>query len=135
MDLEVCKSLQRLLNKQGMTFVLGAAVQSAEVGSGPVRIAYRKTFVTEIEARLAAAIGAHLMPEQDVALAAPALVGELFVGLIGPLAPETLEDPAKARDAAQVLTLLALRGVGVVDALARGLVVQTPLPRPDEVAG
>ena len=40
----------------------------------------------------------------------------------------------KARDAAQVLTLLALRGVGVVDALARGLVVQTPLPRPDPPA-
>jgi AcrR family transcriptional regulator len=99
---------------------------------GPVRIAYRKTFVTEIEARLAAAIGAHLMPEQDVALAAPALVGALIEGLIGPLAPEVLEDPAKARDAAQVLTLLALRGVGVVDALARGLVVQTPLPRPDQ---
>jgi dihydrolipoamide dehydrogenase len=41
MDLEVCKSVQRMLGKQGMKFVLGAAVESVEVGSGPARIAYR----------------------------------------------------------------------------------------------
>jgi dihydrolipoamide dehydrogenase len=41
MDLEVCKSLQRMLTKQGLTFVLGAAVESVEVGTGPARIAYR----------------------------------------------------------------------------------------------
>jgi dihydrolipoamide dehydrogenase len=41
MDLEVCKTLQRLLTKQGLKFVLGAAVESVEVGTGPARIAYR----------------------------------------------------------------------------------------------
>jgi hypothetical protein len=39
-----------------------------------------------------------------------------------------MEDPARAREAVQTLTLFALRGLGVVDARARGLVVQTILP-------
>jgi len=41
MDLEICKALQKQLAKQGLTFVLGAAVQSAEPGEGGVRVAYR----------------------------------------------------------------------------------------------
>ena len=57
-----------------------------------------------------------------------ALVGALLEGLIGPLAPEGMDDPARAREAVQTLTLFALRGLGVVDARARGLVVQTVLP-------
>ena len=36
--------------------------------------------------------------------------------------------PAKLRDAVQTVTLLALRAVGVMDARARGLVVQAVLP-------
>ncbi len=58
----------------------------------------------------------------------PALVGALLEGLIGPLAPDSMDDPARAREAVQALTLFALRGLGVVDARARGLVVQTALP-------
>jgi hypothetical protein len=41
---------------------------------------------------------------------------------------------ARTRDAAQALTVLALRALGVVDARARGLVVQTPLPTPEDAA-
>ena len=37
----------------------------------------------------------------------------------------------RLRAAVQTLTLLALRGLGVVDARARGLVVQTALPETD----
>ena len=48
-------------------------------------------------------------------------------GLIGPLAP-TPADAAAAREAVQSATLLALRALGVVDARARGLVAQVPLP-------
>ena len=48
--------------------------------------------------------------------------------LVGPLAPENLDDPARLRDAVQTVTLLALRAVGVMDARARGLVVQAVLP-------
>ena len=35
---------------------------------------------------------------------------------------------SRSREAVQTLTLFALRGLGVVDARARGLVVQTVLP-------
>ena len=42
----------------------------------------------------------------------------------------TRYDGAKTRDAVQTLTLFALRAVGVADARARGLVVQTALPPP-----
>ena len=38
------------------------------------------------------------------------------------------DDQAKLRDAVQTVTLLALRAVGVMDARARGLVVQAVLP-------
>jgi hypothetical protein len=100
----------------------------------PVRIAYRKTLAAEIEARLTAAIAAGHLPEQDVALAAPALVGAVVEALVGPLAPEALDNTVRAHEAAQALTLLALRALGVVDARARGLVVQTPLPLLDEAA-
>jgi AcrR family transcriptional regulator len=93
-----------------------------------IRIAYRRALVAEFAARLAAAIAARHLPEQDPALAAAALVGALIEGLIGPLAPDLPDDPAKAHAAAQMLTLFALRALGVVDARARGLVVQTPLP-------
>jgi hypothetical protein len=41
-------------------------------------------------------------------------------------------DPANLRARVQMLTLLALRALGVVDARARGLVVQAAVPEPDE---
>ena len=66
-------------------------------------------------------------------MAAAALVGVLLEGLIGPLAPTA--DAGKARENVQVLTLLALRALGVVDARARGLVVQTALPPPQAREG
>jgi AcrR family transcriptional regulator len=59
------------------------------------------------------------------------LIGALLEGLIGPVAPDGNDDPVRARDAVQAVTLLALRGLGVVDARARGLVVQTVLPETD----
>jgi hypothetical protein len=51
---------------------------------------------------------------------------------VGPLAPDVTAGSAAAREAVQALTLLALRAVGIVDARARGLVVQSALPEPDE---
>ena len=39
-----------------------------------------------------------------------------------------LDDPGKARERVQMLALFALRALGVVDARARGLVVQTVAP-------
>jgi hypothetical protein len=74
------------------------------------------------------------VPRQDTALAAPALVGALLEGLIGPLAPQSSQEENDARAAVQTLTLLSLRALGVVDARARGLVVQTVLPVAEESA-
>jgi AcrR family transcriptional regulator len=89
-----------------------------------LRIAGRKALASEIETRIRAAIAGGHLPEQSAAVSAAALAGMLLEGLIGPLAPPA----GKARENVQMLTLLALRALGVVDARARGLVVQTALP-------
>ena len=93
-----------------------------------VRQQYRRDLSAEIETRIRTAIAGGHLPDQDASLAASALVGALLEGLIGPLAPDGMDDPAHAREAVQTLTLFALRGLGVIDARARGLVVQTVLP-------
>jgi hypothetical protein len=56
------------------------------------------------------------------------MLGALNEALVGPLAAENMDDPGKLRDAVQTVTLLALRAVGVMDARARGLVVQAAMP-------
>src|ERR1700730_649111 len=96
-----------------------------------LRLSYREALVAELERRLAAAVRAGHVPEQDARRAAPALLGALIEGLIGPLAPGAA-NTGVAREAVQALTLFALRAVGMVDARARGLVVQAAIPVPDE---
>ena len=102
--------------------------EPVDTDTDAVRQQYRRDLSAEIETRIRAAIAGGHLPDQDASLAASALVGALLEGLIGPLAPDGMADPARAREAVQTLTLFALRGLGVVDARARGLVVQTVLP-------
>jgi AcrR family transcriptional regulator len=102
--------------------------EPVDTDTDAVRQQYRRDLSAEIETRIWAAIAGGHLPDQDASLAASAFVGALLEGLIGPLAPDGMEDPARAREAVQTLTLFALRGLGVVDARARGLVVQTVLP-------
>jgi len=102
--------------------------EPVDTDTDTVRQQYRRDLSAEIETRIRAAIAGGHLPDQDASLAASALVGALLEGLIGPLAPDGMEDPARAREAVQTLTLFALRGLGVIDARARGLVVQTALP-------
>jgi AcrR family transcriptional regulator len=102
--------------------------EPVDTDTDAVRQQYRRDLSAEIETRIRAAIAGGHLPDQDASLAASALVGALLEGLIGPLAPDGMDDPARAREAVQTLTLFALRGLGVVDARARGLVVQTVLP-------
>jgi len=91
------------------------------------RLDFRRALAAELAARIRTAVlGGHL-PEQDAAIAVPAIVGAVLEGLLGPLAPK-LEDAAARRQAVQTATLLALRAFGVVDARARGLVAQCALP-------
>lgn len=93
-----------------------------------VRFAYRKALADELQSRIAAAMKAGHLPQQDVELSSSALVGALLEGLLGPLAPDAGDNPVRAREAVQTLTLLSLRALGVNDARARGLVVQVALP-------
>jgi AcrR family transcriptional regulator len=94
----------------------------------PSRLASRRALVAEIASRIDAASRGNHLPQQDAALTAAAIIGALHEALVGPLAPAGLDDPARVRDAVQTLTLMALRAVGVMDARARGLVVQAGLP-------
>ena len=116
----------RALRDRRLAWAVIAEPVDAEIDA--MRIVYRKAFAAQLEGLIRAAIAGGHLPEQDAALAAPALVGALLEGLIGPLAPDAGDDPAKARAAVQTLTLFALRGLGVLDARARGLVVQIALP-------
>jgi hypothetical protein len=68
------------------------------------------------------------LPAQNTSLAATALVGLLIETLIGPLAQDPGgQELGQERERVQSLTLIALRALGVADARARGLVVQTKL--------
>jgi AcrR family transcriptional regulator len=122
----------RALRNRRLAWAVLAEPVDAEVDS--VRLVYRKALVAEIETRLKAAMARGNLPTQDTGIAAAALIGALLEGLVGPLAPTLDGDATKVRDAVQTLTLLALRSVGVVDAHARGLVVQTALPRREEAS-
>jgi AcrR family transcriptional regulator len=103
-------------------------VEPAEPEIDAARAPYRATVVRALEDRIRTALSGGHLPAQDAALAAPALVGALIEGLIGPLAPIIADDAGAARARAQALALLALRALGVVDARARGLVVQARVP-------
>jgi len=102
----------------------GILAEPVDVDVTASRLASRR----EIAGRIDAAVRAGHLPAQDTQLAATALLGALHEALVGPLAPDNLDDPARMRDAVQSVTLLALRAVGVMDARARGLVVQAVLP-------
>src|SRR3954470_22997388 len=115
----------RALRQRRLAWAMIAEPVDTEVDQ--FRQNYRKVLIGKIEARIRAAIEGKHLPEQDAGLAAAALVGAMLEGLIGPLAPEST-NPAQVRDTVQALLLFALRGLGMVDARARGLVVQAKLP-------
>ncbi|MGB8564984.1 MAG: TetR/AcrR family transcriptional regulator, partial [Pseudolabrys sp.] len=89
-----------------------------------LRLNFRRAIAAELEMRISTAIAEGHLPDQDVRVAAPAVIGALLEGLLGPLAPHA----ENAREAVRAMTLFALRALGVVDARARGLVAQCPLP-------
>ena len=89
-----------------------------------LRLNFRRAIAAELEMRISTAIADGHLPVQDVRVAAAAVIGALLEGLLGPLAPQA----ESAREAVQAMTVFALRGLGVVDARARGLVAQCPLP-------
>jgi AcrR family transcriptional regulator len=110
----------RALRNRRLAFAAIAEPVDAEVDA--TRVAFRRLLTAEFGERIAAAMAGGHLPQQDQALAAAALVGLLSEGLIGPLAPNAT---GREREVVQSLTLVALRALGVADARARGLVVQT----------
>jgi len=115
----------RALSERRLAWAVIGEPVDAQVNA--MRLDFRKSLAAELEARINAAIEGRHLPEQDAGVAAPAIVGALMEGLLGPLAP-TPAEPAAARAAVQSATLLALRALGVIDARARGLVAQCVLP-------
>ncbi len=110
----------RALRQRRLTYAAIAEPVEAELDAA--RLSFRKALAGELTLRIAAAVAGGHLPEQDPALAGAGLVGLLIEALIGPLAPDTT---GRERVMVQSLTLVALRALGVADARARGLVVQT----------
>ncbi|HTT49124.1 MAG TPA: TetR/AcrR family transcriptional regulator [Pseudolabrys sp.] len=115
----------RALNERRLAWAVIGEPVDARVDA--MRLDFRQSLAAELETRIKTAIAGGHLPEQDAGVAAPAIVGALMEGLLGPLAAEP-GDAAAARAAVQTATLLALRALGVVDARARGLVAQCVLP-------
>ncbi len=110
----------RALRNRRLAFAAIAEPVDAELDAA--RLSFRKALAAEFSARIAAAVAGGHLPEQDATLAGAALVGLLIEALIGPLAQHAA---GRERVLVQSLTLIALRGQGVADPRARGLVVQT----------
>ena len=110
----------RALRARRLSFAAIAEPVDAELDA--VRLSFRKALADEFSARVAAAVAGRHLPEQDARLAGGAVVGLLVETLIGPLARDAA---GRERELVQSLTLIALRALGVADARARGLVVQT----------
>jgi AcrR family transcriptional regulator len=113
----------RALRDRRLSFAAIAEPVDAELDVE--RLAFRKALAEEFASRIAAAAAGGHLPAQDAPLAGNALLGLLVEATIGPLAPDAA---GRERDVVQSLALIALRALGVADARARGLVVQTSLP-------
>jgi len=110
----------RVLRQRRLSFAAIAEPVDAELDA--LRLEFRKALAAEFAARIGAAMAGGHLPEQDTALAGAAVVGLLVETLIGPLARDAA---GRERELVQSLALVALRALGVADARARGLVVQT----------
>jgi AcrR family transcriptional regulator len=110
----------RALRHRRLAYAAIAEPVDAELDAARRKL--RQAFAAEFSARIAAAVRGGHLPDQDVTLSAAALIGLLVEGLVGPLAPDST---GGERAVVQSLTLVALRALGVADARARGLVVQT----------
>ena len=106
----------------------GILAEPVDVDVTASRLASRREIVGEIAGRIDAAVRAGHLPAQDTSSPRPRCSARCTSRWSGRSPPENLDDPGKLRDAVQTVTLLALRAVGVMDARARGLVVQAVLP-------
>lgn len=115
----------RLLHQRRLAWAILS--EPVEEDADGLALAYRRSLAAELEARIRAAVSAGHLPEQNTATAAAAIVGVLAEALVGPLAPD-LADSGTQKETVQTTALFGLRALGVVDARARGLVVQCAWP-------
>ena len=113
----------RALNDRRLTWAVLAEPVDANIDA--LRVEFRRAIASELAWRINVALTGQHLPDQDARATAPAIVGALLEGLIGPLA----SPGSNMREAVQTVTLLSLRALGVVDARARGLVAQCSLPQ------
>ena len=112
----------RALRNRRLSFAAIAEPVEAELDAA--RLGFRKALAAEFSSRITVAVAGGHLPVQNATLAGMALVGLLIEPLLGPLAQDAA---GRERELVQSLTLIALRALGVGDARARGLVVQTVL--------
>src|SRR5436305_14897505 len=74
----------RALANPRLAFALIA--EQADGAADAARLGFRKALAAELASRLSVAMAGGHLPGQDVAMAAPALLGAIVEGLIGPLA-------------------------------------------------
>lgn len=115
----------RALHARRLIWALSGEAVSPEIDA--LRLNFRQALAAELEMRIKAAMTGGLLPKQDGYLVAPSIIGALLEGLVGPLVPAT-DNEAAQRAAVQAAAVISLRALGVVDALARGLVAQCVLP-------
>jgi AcrR family transcriptional regulator len=115
----------RALAKRRLVWAVIA--EPVELEAEALQFAFRRSITAELEKRIKAAIARQLLPRQDARVTAPAILGALIDGVLGPVAP-TFDDAGATREAVQTVALLTLRALGVIDARARGLVAQCVLP-------
>src|ERR1700760_3842100 len=75
----------------------GILAEPVDVDVTASRLASRLEIAGGLAGRIDAAVRAGHLPAQDTQLAATALLGALHEALVGPLAPDNLEDPARLR--------------------------------------
>lgn len=116
--------MTRAVERPGL--IAAALTPEAESVPRGVECGLRPAIAGEFAVRIGVAITAGLLPEQDAEGSATALFGVLAECSVGPLAV-TAVHPAESRETALAAALFGLRGLGITDARARGLIIQVPL--------
>ena len=116
----------RVLADRRLAFALIAEPVERELDAA--RVAYRKALADAFQHRIRAALAAGHLPDQDPAINRAGAGWRADRG-IDRAAGARRRRRGAARAAVQTLTLFGLRALGVIDARARGLVVQAQMPK------
>lgn len=98
----------------------------------PVQRQFLETLTTAFAEHIERAAAGGRLGDADPAILARMIVGGLLQSLLSPLATFGGVENANGRRSVQAFALYALRAVGIVDARARGLVVQAAWPTADD---